>query len=104
MNPVLLARDSQYRVELFFKVIVTNGPKGKGKYHAIMVEFQVRGSPHIHSFSRIVNAPISRKDNVVEYTQFIDGFVTAFVPDIHKNPELFDLVTTYKVHSYSKSC
>ena len=40
----------------------------------------------------------------MEYTQFIDGFVKAFAPDIHENPELFDLVTTYQVHSYSKFC
>ena len=104
MNPVLLARHFQYRVELFFKVIVINGPLGKVKYHAIRVEFQVRGSPHIHSFLWIVNAPILSKDNVVEYTQFIDSVVKAFVPDIHENPELFDLVTTYQVHSHSKSC
>ena len=58
MNPVLLARHFQYRVEVFFKVIITNGPLGKVKYHAIRVDFQVRGSPHIHSFLWIVNAPI----------------------------------------------
>ena len=104
MNLVLLARHFQYRVEVFFKVIVINGPLGKVKYHAIRVEFQVRGSPHIHLFLWIVNAPILTKDNVVEYTQFIDGIVKAFVPDIHENPELFDLVTTYQVHSHSKSC
>ena len=43
------------------------------------------------------------KDNVVEYTQFIDGIVKAFVPDIHENPEILDLVTIYQVHSHSKS-
>ena len=52
----------------------------------------------------IVNAPILSKDNVPEYTQFIDGVVKAFVPDIHENPELFDLVATYQGHSHSKSC
>ena len=40
----------------------------------------------------------------MEYTQSIDGIVKVFVPDIHENPELFDLVTTYQVHSYFKSC
>ena len=50
MNPVLPARHFQYRVEVFFKVIVLNGPLGKVKYYAIRVEFQVRGSPDIHSF------------------------------------------------------
>ena len=34
----------------------------------------------------------------------LDGVVKAFAPDIHENPELFDLVTTYQVHSHSKSC
>ena len=47
-NPVLLARHFQYRVEVFFKEIIVNGPLGKVKYYAIRVEFQVRGSPHIH--------------------------------------------------------
>ena len=68
MNPVLLARHFQYRVELFFKVIVINGPLGKVKCHAARVEFQVRGSPYIHSFLWIINAPILSKDNAVEYT------------------------------------
>ena len=50
LNPVVLARHFQYRVEVFFKVIIADGPLGKVKYHAIRVEFQVQGSPHIHSF------------------------------------------------------
>ena len=58
LNPVVLARHFQYRVEIFFKVIIINGPLGKVKYHAIRVEFQVRGSPHIHSFLWIIDAPI----------------------------------------------
>ena len=50
LNPVLLARHFQYRVEVFFQVIVLNGQLGKVKYHAIRAEFQVCDSPHIHSF------------------------------------------------------
>ena len=49
-NPVLVARHFQYRVEMFFKIIVLDGPLGKTQYYAIRVEFQVRGSPHTHSF------------------------------------------------------
>ena len=41
LNPVVLARHFQYRVEVFFKVIIIDGPLGKVKYHAIRVEFQV---------------------------------------------------------------
>ena len=39
----------------------------KVKYHAIRVEFQVRGSPHIHSFIWVIDAPILTKDNIGEY-------------------------------------
>ena len=41
LNPVVLARHFQYRVEVFFKVIIIDGPLGKVKYHAVRVEFQV---------------------------------------------------------------
>ena len=44
-NPVLLARHFQYRVEVFYKEIVINGPLGKVKFHVIRIEFQFRGSP-----------------------------------------------------------
>ena len=104
LNPVVLARHFQYRVEVFFKVIIIDGPLGKVKYHAIRVEFQVWGSHHIYSFSRVLDGPVLIKDNVDEYRQSIDSIVKPFVPDISENPELFHLVTTYQVHSHSKSC
>ena len=54
LNPVVLARHFQYRVEIFFKTIVLDGILGKVKYHAIRVEFQLWGSPYIHSFLWII--------------------------------------------------
>ena len=66
-NPVLVARHFQYRVEMFFKIIVLDGPLGKTQYYAIRVEFQVRGSPHIHSFIWILNAPKLTKVNIDDY-------------------------------------
>ena len=104
LNPVILARHFQYRVEIFFKVIVINGPLGKVKYHAIRVEFQVRGSPHVHSFLWVIDAPILTADNVKEYRQFVDSIIKSFVPNVNEDQELFHLVTTYQVHSHSKSC
>ena len=41
LNPVVLARHFQYRFEVFFKVVIADGPLGKVKYYAIRVEFQV---------------------------------------------------------------
>ena len=46
-NPVLVAQHFQYRVEVFFKEIVLDGPLGKTKCYAIRVEFQAKGkSPY----------------------------------------------------------
>ena len=51
----------------------------------------------------IIDAPVLSKDNVNEYTQFIDAIVKACVPDVNENPEFFHLFKTYHVHSHSKS-
>ena len=87
---------------MFLKVIVIDGQLSKVKCHVIRVEFQVRGSLHVHSFSWTIDAPVLSKDNVHEYTQFIDAIVKACLPDVNENPELFHLVKTYQVHSHSK--
>ena len=102
-NEVLLARYFQYRVEMFFKVIVIDGPLGKVKYHAIRIEFQVRGSPHVHSFLWVHDAPILNIDNISTYVNFVDGIVVATLSDVVADPDLFDLVITYQIHFHSKS-
>ena len=50
-NAMLVVRYFQYRVEIFFKTIILNGPLGKTNYYAIRGEFQVRGSLDVHSFT-----------------------------------------------------
>ena len=104
LNPVLLACHFQYRVEIFFKTIVLDEMLGKVKYLAIRVEFQLRGSPHIHLFLWILDAPVLHKNNEDEYVRFVHSIVKAFVPNEVTEPELFQLVTTYQVHLHSRSC
>ena len=70
-NPVLVARHFQYHVEVFFKEIIVDGPLGKTKYYAIRVEFQVRGSPHVHCFLWVLNAPFLTAFTKEEYTALI---------------------------------
>ena len=43
-------------------------------------------------------------DNIDEYISFVDAVVRAYVPDIRENAKLYELVTTYQIHSHSKSC
>ena len=104
LNPVLLARHFQYRVETFFQVIILDGPLGKVKHHAIRIEFQVRGSPHVHSFLWVLDAPTLSKDHIHEYILFVDSIVNVTLPNLKVHPGLFDLVTTYQIHSHSQFC
>ena len=69
-NPVLVARHFQFRVDMFFKEIILDGPLGKTKYYVIRAEFQVRGSPHFHSFLWIVNAPVLSVKTTESYTEW----------------------------------
>ena len=61
------------------------------KYHAIRIEFQVHGSPHVHSFLWVHDAPILNIDNISTYVNFVDRIVVAILPDVVADPDLFDL-------------
>ena len=98
-NPVLVARHFQYRVEMFFKIIVLDGPLGKTQYYAIRVEFQVRGSPHIHSFIWILNAPKLTKVNIDDYRKWVDSVIRSDLPDPNDEPALFELVVNIEMKS-----
>ena len=97
-NPVTVARHFQYRVELFSKLIVIDGPLGKSKYYAIRVKFQVRGSPHIHSFIWIIGAPKFSMENIDEYIELVDPIISKDLPDPVSDPALYELVKTYQAH------
>ena len=105
-NPVLLARHFQYRVEIFFReiILISDGPLSTVNYYAIRVEFQVRGSPHIHSFLWVLNPPTLIETTIDEYIAFLDQTVCASMPSEQEDPVLHDLVQTYQVHAHSKSC
>ena len=89
-----MARYFPYRAEIFFKEIVIDGPIGKTKCNAILVEFQIRGSPHIHSVLWIVNAPTLTKNNKEEYIGFAENVIHVTLPHETEEPELYKLVTT----------
>ena len=103
-NPVLLARHFQYRVENFFKEIVMNGELGKIKYYAIRVEFQTRGSPHVHCLLWAENVIELTDSTKQEYIQHIDKVISVNFPRANENSDLADLVKKFQVHSHSKTC
>ena len=69
-NPVLVARHFQYKVEVFFKEIILDGPLQKTKYYAICVEFQEKFSTHVHSFIWIFSA--LNIENEAAYIEFLE--------------------------------
>ena len=80
-----------------------NGPLGKTKYYAIHVEFQVRGSPQIHFFIWILDAPKLNIESKEEYTQWIDRIIHKNMPDPVREKQLFELVKTFQLHRHSKT-
>ena len=88
-NPVLVARHFQYRVEMFFKIIVLDGPLGKTQYCVIRVEFQL-----IHSFIWILNAPKLTEVNIDDYRKWVDSVIRSDLPDPNNEPALFELFPT----------
>ena len=92
---MLVARHFQYRVELFFKTTILDGPLGKTKYYTVRVEFQIIESPHVRSLIWILNAPALNKSNIEEYIMWIGSIICGELPHFSKETELYELVETF---------
>ena len=101
-NPVLVARHFQHKVEVFFEEILTDVPLGKTKYYAIRIKFKERVSPHFHSFIWILN--VRNIQHEAAHIKFIEQTINAQLLDPLNDPEVFQLVNTFEVHSDSKTC
>ena len=67
------------------------------------MKFQVRGSPHVHFFTRTLNAPHLSRDTKPLHTEWLDNIIRNDLPDPDKEPELLDLVEKYQIHRHTKS-
>ena len=83
LNPVVVAKHFQYRVETFFKeVLMTNAnPISKIIYYALRIEFQMRGSPHLHALIWTSDCLALTDDSIQAYTEFVDKHVQAYLPN-----------------------
>ena len=106
LNPVVVAKHFQYRVETFFtEVLLTQAnPLGKIVHYALRIEFQMRGSPHLHGLIWTSDCPKLTHESRQDYVDFIDSHVQAYLPHAEADPELYDLVATYQKHNHSKTC
>ena len=101
----MTAKHFQHRVETFFsEVLSQSNPIGKITYYALRIEFQMRGSPHLHALIWTSDCPKLISENKDAYVEFIDKHVQANLPSEKDEPELHLLVKTYQKHNHSKTC
>ncbi len=96
-DPVTCARNFEHMVQLFIHNFIKSSSHLIGEvvdffYH---VEFQQRGSPHIHGLFWIKNAPEYGKDTDEDIAKFVDSYVSC-----KADPNLVNL----QRHKHSKTC
>ena len=99
-DPVTCSRFFDYRVQQFIKIVLKSDfhPIGKITDYFNRVEFQQRGSPHIHILTWIENAPVYNKDLNEKVVEYIDKHVSC-----SKSGEFEDLINL-QTHKHSKTC
>ncbi|XP_062597979.1 uncharacterized protein LOC134259411 [Saccostrea cucullata] len=107
-NPVTVARMFEHRFHVFQNNVIMSPAKPIGNIvdYFVRVEFQQRGSPHMHCLYWVENAPKLDEDSEETVCDFIDRHVTCALPPEDTDQELRQIVLDVQQHSkgHSKSC
>ncbi|XP_065926121.1 uncharacterized protein [Magallana gigas] len=107
-NPVTVARMFEHRFHLFQREVILSpaNPIGNVVDYFVRVEFQQRGSPHMHCLYWVEDAPKLGEDSEERVCEFIDKYVTCSLPPEDAEQELRQTVLSVQQHSknHSKSC
>ncbi|XP_061168811.1 uncharacterized protein LOC133178060 [Saccostrea echinata] len=107
-NPVTVARMFEHRFQIFHREVILSPcePIGRVVDFFQRVEFQQRGSPHMHCLYWVANAPNIESDGEEVVCNFIDKYVTCGIPSDIDDSELRKSVLDVQQHSknHSKSC
>ena len=100
-DPVTCSRYFDHRVQEFLNTVLKSScePIGKLLDYFYRVEFQQRGSPHIHMLVWIENAPTLETNSDREIVQFVDKYLTCNT-DNEKTANLVGLQS----HKHSRTC
>ena len=105
-NPVLCALHFQARWEAFLHhfLLVKPYPLGNIKDYFARVEFQARGSPHMHIFVWVADAPSFDNPEDKEFNvPFIDKYISGQLPDAESISDL-QMVKPLQTHTHSLTC
>ncbi|KAJ8049090.1 ATP-dependent DNA helicase pfh1 [Holothuria leucospilota] len=99
-DPVTCARHFDYMIRRFINDVLLSSyhPVGQIVDHFYRVEFQQRGSPHIHMLAWVSNAPVYENASNTEVASFIDKYITC------KKPSSEHLPLNLQTHSHAKTC
>ena len=102
-DPVTCARNFDHMVQLFISDVLKSNvmPIGEIADYLYRVEFQQRGSPHIHGLFWVKDAPQYEKSSDEEIVNFVDKYITCYKPD--SSSEMEDLVNL-QLHRHAKTC
>nr|XP_022307930.1 uncharacterized protein LOC111113930 [Crassostrea virginica] len=107
-NPVTVARMFEHRFHVFQKEVILSPAEPIGKVTDFFqrVEFQQRGSPHMHCLYWVENAPKLDEHGENAVCDFIDKYISCAVPNESEDMELREIVLGVQQHSkkHSKSC
>ena len=97
------ARNFDHMVQLFIRDVLksTFAPIGEIADYFYRVEFQQRGSLHIHGLFWIKDAPQYEKNSNEEVVAFVDKFITYHKPDSSSKMENF---VNLQMHRHAKTC
>ena len=99
-DPVTCARYFDHRFQSFLMNVLKDesNPVGEILDYFYRVEFQQRGSPHVHMLVWVKDAPVYNGSNQGEVANFIDKHVTC-----KKDDEMPTLVN-YQTHRHARTC
>ena len=102
-DPVTCARHFDYQLNQFLRYFLMSNavPVGKIADWFYRVEYQQRGSPHIHMLIWLENAPVYGSDNDDKVTSFIDEIITCKIPS---NDSELALLVNRQIHRHSQTC
>jgi len=102
-DPATCARNFDHMVQLFICDVLKSSvlPIGEIADYFYRVEFQQRGSPHIHGLFWARKAPQYEKSSNEEIVRFVDKYITCQKPD--NSSDMEDLVNL-QMHRHAKKC
>ena len=106
-DPLLTAIHFERRFKALMKFVILGDKKPLGNVidYFARVEFQNRGSPHIHMFLWVSDLPIDiNEQSIPVIISYINKTICSTIPDEYDDPELHALVKRLQTHHHSPYC